>query len=157
VKEEAMETNTQTKIERVGESSLARQVPNRGIDTKDRRPGVPMELPPEPIGSIALVLDRQPSALCPVKRMELEVATPVYGTAQPPQGLSGAIRRAAYAVPEHRPSHWLMLMLADRVDVIEHDVTRLWWLPLAVPVAAFAIRKLARRRQPWWRRAFDFA
>jgi len=49
--------------------------------------------------------------------MELGALTPVFGTAQPPAGLSGILRRMAYRVPEHRPRHWMPLMLADRVDV----------------------------------------
>jgi ferritin-like metal-binding protein YciE len=46
--------------------------------------------------------------------------TPVYGTAQPTRGLSGAMRRAAYRIPEHVGSRWMLLMAADRVDVLEH-------------------------------------
>lgn len=45
--------------------------------------------------------------------------TPVWGTGQPLKGLSGWIRRNAYMIPDNRPSHWLMLMAGDRVDVIE--------------------------------------
>jgi MYXO-CTERM domain-containing protein len=44
----------------------------------------------------------------------------VFGTAQPPYGLSGALRRGAYAIPEHRARHWMLLMLADRVELVEH-------------------------------------
>lgn len=52
-------------------------------------------------------------------RKGLERLTPVVGTAQPPRGLSGPLRRAAYELPEHRFGHWGLLMLADRVDVLE--------------------------------------
>lgn len=45
--------------------------------------------------------------------------TPVFGTALPPRGLSGALRTRAYAIPEHRARHWLLLLVADRVDVVE--------------------------------------
>jgi hypothetical protein len=45
--------------------------------------------------------------------------TPVFGTAQPPRGVSGALRRRAYTIPEHHARHWVMLILADRVDVVE--------------------------------------
>jgi hypothetical protein len=51
------------------------------------------------------------------------VRAPVFGTAQPPRGLSGALRRRAYAIPEHRARHWALLLLADRVDVVETWVT----------------------------------
>lgn len=43
--------------------------------------------------------------------------TPVFGTAQPLHGISGAIRRYAYArFSEARAAHWLLLLAADRVD-----------------------------------------
>lgn len=46
--------------------------------------------------------------------------TPVFGTACPPKGLSGALRRHAYArYSEGWPAHWLILIAADRVDTIE--------------------------------------
>jgi hypothetical protein len=45
--------------------------------------------------------------------------TPVYGTAQPPTGLSGLIRAAAFRQSENDLRHWLMLLLADRVNVVE--------------------------------------
>ena len=45
--------------------------------------------------------------------------TAVFGTAVPPRGLSGAIRRMAFKRSENEYSHWLPLILADRVDVVE--------------------------------------
>lgn len=43
--------------------------------------------------------------------------TPVFGTAQPLHGVSGAIRRYSYArFSEARAAHWLLLLAADRVD-----------------------------------------
>jgi len=45
--------------------------------------------------------------------------TPVFGTAQPARGLSGALRTRAYAIPEHHARHWFLLIVADRVDVVE--------------------------------------
>ena len=48
----------------------------------------------------------------------------VFGTVQPLRGLSGAIRRYAYEnYSEARAAHWLLLMLGDRVDVLESRVT----------------------------------
>jgi hypothetical protein len=44
---------------------------------------------------------------------------PVFGTAQLPKGLSGRVRQAAYRIPEWRPGHWMLLLLADRIDVVE--------------------------------------
>jgi hypothetical protein len=45
--------------------------------------------------------------------------TPVYGTAQPPRGLSGMIRHYAFHHSENDLRRWLMLLFADRVDVVE--------------------------------------
>lgn len=43
----------------------------------------------------------------------------VFGTSTPPSGLSGVIRRAAFRYSEAEWAHWLMLMFADRVNVVE--------------------------------------
>jgi hypothetical protein len=42
-----------------------------------------------------------------------------FGTAAPPSGLSGVIRRAAFQYSENSYGHWVPLMLADRVDMVE--------------------------------------
>ncbi len=43
----------------------------------------------------------------------------VFGTAAPPSGLSGMIRRFAFKYSENSYLHWLPLILADRVNVVE--------------------------------------
>ncbi len=43
----------------------------------------------------------------------------VFGTSTPPAGLSGVLRRAAFRYSESSYGHWLPLMLADRVGVVE--------------------------------------
>ena len=50
-----------------------------------------------------------------------------FGTANPPTGLSGIIRRGAFKYSENSYGHWLPLMLADRIGVVEgvvEDLTR---------------------------------
>ena len=50
-----------------------------------------------------------------------------FGTSTPPSGLSGMIRRVAFKYSESSYGHWLPLMLADRVGVVEgmlEDLTR---------------------------------
>jgi hypothetical protein len=42
-----------------------------------------------------------------------------FGTSLPPSGLSGVIRRAAFNFSENSYGHWLPLMVADRVEMIE--------------------------------------
>jgi hypothetical protein len=43
----------------------------------------------------------------------------VFGTSTPPSGLSGMIRRGAFTYSESHWFHWLMLMGADRINVVE--------------------------------------
>lgn len=43
----------------------------------------------------------------------------VFGTSVPPSGLSGMIRRFAFKYSESSYGHWLPLLLADRVNVVE--------------------------------------
>ncbi len=53
--------------------------------------------------------------------------TAVFGTSSPPSGLSGVIRRYAFTFSESEYGHWLPLLIADRVNVVEgilDDLTR---------------------------------
>lgn len=112
-----------------------------------RRPGVPMEAtPPRPIGAAHWTEPaRQHDPGFVLKRRGLAELTPVFGTACPPRGLSGLLRKAAYRIPDYRMSHWLVLLFADRVDVFEHRPLRL--LRVALPAAAGAVGiALLRRR-----------
>ena len=43
----------------------------------------------------------------------------VFGTSTPPAGLSGMLRRFAFKYSESSYGHWLPLMAADRVSVVE--------------------------------------
>jgi len=43
----------------------------------------------------------------------------VFGNSVPPSGLSGRIRRKAFKSSESEYGHWLPLLLADRVNVVE--------------------------------------
>jgi hypothetical protein len=80
-----------------------------------------MEAEPHPDpGAHWITPQRQPTAPTHLRRKGLHALTPVLGTAQPPRGLSGRLRWLAYRVPEHRARHWVLLMAADRVDVLEH-------------------------------------
>ena len=45
--------------------------------------------------------------------------TAVFGTSTPPSGLSGILRRIAFRYSESSYGHWLPLMLADRLSVVE--------------------------------------
>lgn len=45
--------------------------------------------------------------------------TAVFGTAVPPSGLSGVLRRLAFRYSEDRARHWFILILADRINMVE--------------------------------------
>lgn len=96
--------------------------PQRGTPATDiapdSRPGVPMNAEPEPRGT-EREIDDQPGREEREHRTALPEATPVFGTAQPLRGASGVLRRIAYRMPEHRARHWMLLLAADRTDVLE--------------------------------------
>lgn len=50
---------------------------------------------------------------------ERPYVTAVFGTSEPPSGLSGMIRRYAFKYSEGSWSHWIPLILADRVNMVE--------------------------------------
>lgn len=121
--------------------------------TPENRPGVPMEKEePEPAGNAHwLEPERMTNPGYVLKRAGLEELTPVFGTTVPPRGLSGAMRTAAYKIPEHFTSHWLILLAADRIDVLEDRLKR--YLPLAA-VAGGLYMAFRPRRKPLLRRIF---
>lgn len=45
--------------------------------------------------------------------------TPIFGTSAPPSGLSGRIRAWAYQLSENDVRHWLLLLFADRINILE--------------------------------------
>ena len=92
-----------------------------GVDApRERRPGVPMETPPRNASGVHWQTPaRQQATVEVLKRPDLKELTATFGTAQPPHGLSGSLRRYAFTIPDHRPRHWAVLLLADRVDVVE--------------------------------------
>ena len=54
-----------------------------------------------------------------LKSIERPEISRVFGTASPPSGLSGMIRRFAFKFSESTYSHWFPLVLADRINVVE--------------------------------------
>ena len=62
---------------------------------------------------------QQPIAVEVLHSNERPDVTAVFGTSTPPSGLSGVIRRIAFRYSESSYGHWLPLMLADRVSVVE--------------------------------------
>ena len=54
-----------------------------------------------------------------LRSIERPNITRVFGTSTPPSGMSGSIRAYAYKYSESHPAHWMTLILADRVNVVE--------------------------------------
>ena len=89
------------------------------LDHKDR-PAYPMERhPPRFIHPHEGKLPQQPENVEVLVSTERPGITPIFGTVQPPKGLSGAIRRVAYQWSENDLRRWLLLIAADRVNVVE--------------------------------------
>ena len=61
----------------------------------------------------------QPETVEVLKSNERPNISAVFGTSCPPSGLSGMIRRFAFRYSESSYGHWLPLLLADRVNVVE--------------------------------------
>lgn len=104
----------------------------RGVDLSDRikgwgsdldprvRPGVPRDKAPQ-LGGEQLYppIEPQVPRIKIHKSTEHGKLTPVFGTSCPPVGISGRIRDYAYTLSEGRLGRWLMLIFADRVNVVE--------------------------------------
>src|SRR4051794_13667140 len=84
-----------------------------------QRPGVPMLNKPNKDRAVSGSIPQQEPTVEILVSPEVGRLPPVFGTTLPPKGLSGAIRRAAYKIPDHKANHWTLLMLGDRVDIWE--------------------------------------
>jgi len=101
---------------------LRRTIPGWGVDLDPAdRPSYPKEEMRE-TGAHWDFPERQPERDPRERSTEHKFLTPVFGTAQPLRGVSGAIRRFAYTFSEGQTAHWLLLMAGDRVDVLESRV-----------------------------------
>ena len=100
---------------------LPSTIPGWGVDLEsENRPGIPKERKPQNgTGAHWKEPEKQIATVKIYHTIERPGLTPVFGTTCPPKGLSGLLRDVAYRFGEGRLSHWLMLVLADRVDVIE--------------------------------------
>jgi hypothetical protein len=104
---------------------LRARIPGWGadLDPADRPSHPKLNYAPDTTGAHWEFPDRQPEKWARERSIEHAFLTPVFGTAQPPTGLSGAIRKFSYArYSEGRSAHWLLLILADRVDAWENHL-----------------------------------
>ncbi|MCE3284716.1 MAG: hypothetical protein K0R70_972 [Steroidobacteraceae bacterium] len=128
-----------------------------GADLDPRnRPAVPKERVPARLDVPWDQPDQQPVRVEVLHSTERPGITPVFGTACPPTGLSGVLRRRAFRHSENDVRHWLMLLAADRINVVEGLLGDARASPrsrqvaagaLVVGVLAFvALRQASRRR-----------
>jgi len=104
---------------------LQARIPGWGVDLDPKdRPSVPREkFDPNLSGAHWDFPERQPEKWPRERSIEHKFLTPVFGTSAPPHGLSGVIRKLAYAkYSEARAAHWLLLLFADRVDSVESNL-----------------------------------
>lgn len=106
---------------------VRQRIPGWGVDLDPNdRPSVPRErFDPDSTGAHWYFPERQPEKWPRERSIEHKFLTPVFGTACPPRGLSGEIRRFAYKWSEGRAAHWMLLMVADRVDALENHLRSL--------------------------------
>jgi hypothetical protein len=104
---------------------LRARIPGWGADLDPKnRPSVPkLQFQEDLTGAHWEFPERQPEKWPRERSVEHKFLTPVFGTACPPRGLSGMIRRIAYKrYSEGRAAHWLLLMVGDRVDAVENHL-----------------------------------
>ena len=126
------------------------RIPGWGADLdRAKRPAVPMERSPPRLEGLhweePVEQARRVEVLHSIERPKI---TPVYGTSCPPRGLSGWLRRRAFRRSEGDMRHWLMLLVADRVDVAESVVRDVRRSRGAQAVALVGVGLLAA----WWLR-----
>ena len=94
----------------------------------ENRPAYPKErTPPRLEGVHWDEPDRQPETVKILHSNERPDMTPVFGTSVPPSGISGKIREIAFKFSENDMRHWMLLLFADRVNMVEglgHDLSR---------------------------------
>src|SRR3954449_6521371 len=107
---------------------LRARIPGWGadLDPADRPSHPKLRYAPEQTGAHWDFPERQPEKWPRERSIEHAFMTPVFGTAQPLKGVSGAIRKYSYRrFSEGRAAHWLLLVAADRVDAVESHLASL--------------------------------
>lgn len=93
-----------------------------GIDLRPSdRPAVPMWKKAQDTGShyTESTIPLQKVVFRELVSLEKPELTPVFGQTVQPSGLSGLIRRFAFTYSEGSFGHWLPLLFADRVNMVE--------------------------------------
>jgi hypothetical protein len=130
---------------------LRARIPGWGADLDPAdRPAVPRErFDPGASGAHWDFPERQEERWPRERSIEHKFLTPVFGTACPPKGLSGVLRKVAYArYSEGRAAHWLTLLAADRVDAVESHLRSFATLHPDNPVTETGVLGEFRRHPP---------
>ncbi len=94
-----------------------------GVDINPKNdPTYPMKEPRTDVEQEGYTWERpvqQPQTVEILHSNERPDVSAVFGTVAPPSGLSGTLRRYAFTHSESRLMHWIPLVLADRINVIE--------------------------------------
>jgi hypothetical protein len=122
---------------------LRARIPGWGADLDPAdRPSVPRErFDPTFSGAHWEYPEQQPEKWPRERSVEHTQLPPVFGTTCPPKGVSGAIRKVAYAkYSEGQAAHWLLLIVADRVDTVEHALRSFLTLRPDNPITQTGVR-----------------
>lgn len=131
-------------------------IPGWGADLdRANRPAVPMEHSPPRLEGVHWdePPPQQPVTVEVLHSIERPGITPVFGTSMPPHGVSGVLRRIAFRRAENDLRHWMLLLAADRVDVVEgliedaRQSPRARKVAIGVAGATLALWLLRRRRR----------
>jgi hypothetical protein len=132
---------------RESSEQLRARIPGWGADLDPAdRPSFPREQFGIDTGAHWTVPENQPEKWPRERSIEHAFLPPVFGTAQPPKGVSGVIRRYAYARhSEAKFAHWALLLVGDRVDSIESQLTSILKLRPDNPITETGILSEFRR------------
>jgi hypothetical protein len=122
---------------------VRRRIPGWGADLDPAdRPSVPrLQASADQHNAHWVMPDQQPELWPRERSIEHGRLTPVFGTSCPPRGVSGAIRRYSYRrFSEARAAHWLLLILADRVDAFGSHVRSFATLRPDNPITQTGVR-----------------
>lgn len=123
--------------------ALRARIPGWGVDLDPAdRPSYPkLDVRPGLTDAHWEVPDPQPELRARERSIEHATLTPVFGTAQPLNGVPGVLRRLSYRrFSEARAAHWLILVAADRVEATEAHLRSLVSLRPDNPITQTGIR-----------------
>lgn len=116
-----MDTRNDTIENRLEVPSRFAHIKGWGADLDHaNRPAYPMERMPARLeGDHSHPPVQQPRTVEILQSIERPSITPLFGTPNPPSGISGILRRAAFKYSESDLRHWMILLFADRVNMVE--------------------------------------